>query len=113
MRPFPRTSTLPVQAKPMVGFVGSCASSWTSIFLEVNTIVTPGLLEQRFNLLLELFQGRESSVLKADPAVAGDNECRRIAGHWCEGLLKVIAVVADKYRIVHLELFNELLHVRC
>src|SRR5215510_7574878 len=112
MQPLPRTSTLPAQAKPMVCFVGSYASSWTST-LEVNTIVTPRLLEQRFNLLLELLQGRESSVLKADPSVAGDYECRRIAGHWCEGLLKVIAIVTDKHRIVHLVLFNELPHVRC
>src|SRR5262245_21934446 len=112
MRMCPRTGTLPAPAKPKVGVVGSYASSWTST-LEVNTIVTPGLLEQRFNLLFESFQGSESSVLKADSSVAGDNECRGIAGHWCEGLLKVIAIVTDKHRIIHLELRNELLHIRC
>ena len=69
-------------------------------------------LEQRPNLTLKLIQGRKTRVLKANASVASDNECRRKAGHRRESLLKVFPVMTDKHRIVHLELFDELLHIR-
>src|SRR5437867_4864000 len=103
MRLSPRASTSPAQALGTFGFVGSCASLWTSF---------SGFLEQRLNLVLKLFQGHKTRVLKADRSVASDNERRRKAGHRGESLFKVIPVVTDKHRIVHLELFGELFHIR-
>src|SRR5262245_2579659 len=47
----------------------------------------------------------------ADVSVAIDHECGRKTRRWREGTSKVLAIVTDKYGIVHFEFLDEFFHV--